>query len=869
MDIFLDFGKGKVNGENALRLKALQDMDELVLDARDLDIHSVAMLGETEIPLPYEYREDAAKLVIRFPERVQGGRTFSVRTRVSCVPSDRILEGIYKDTTPPGCPQQYMSQCQQWGFQRILPVIDDCRAKCTMTTTLEADARYTHMITNGDVCRDSNPGGVPVPAGDPSRRRITYVNNIPMAPYLFIACVGTWDTLEDEVTYPSGRRVRLEYLVPPGRAAGAELPMKILKQGVLWQGRTQDYEYEHEVYRTICMERSNWGGMENVGNTTIITSAALVDEFTHDARLEYAYGVIVHEFEHNQCGSDVTMETPFDMWLNEAYTVNVERQFTASQLDSDCARLDEVNAMRAPVSGPLAVEDAGHLGNIVREGFNDPDELVDSVTYVKAAEVMRMLRLILGEDTFRKARRRYFSRYKGGNANTDDFFACFEEASGRDLSQFRREWLHTIGYPKIEATHSYDDETRTLVVDLRQDRSGRGGLFHVPVEMAAVDGTGHDIADTARVVEMQDTGDGRGGAAHVRVAFHDIQRPAFLSLNRDCSFYGTFTDVSTTGDELVKQTRLDPCLFNRVEAMRRLTDLERVKLVRDAGAPISDAWLDIVGEIIADQSLAPGLKTHLLSIGEETMDRAYLPWYRERYRARIALLRAVGQRYMPELVALFRGVDTYTKGDEPKDGIHERRLKAILLRMIIEADTPAEHALAEDHFRAAWNITDRISALGCINLSSSPARDGLLAEAYGMWKDSIAAYSGYLAVIASRTRDDVFDAIEREEGRDTFDVCHPGHSRSLYLPMARNNKMLWTDRGIGFVADKVVLLASVSEYAATRLLTCFQHVHQLADDLRPKVIAALERMRDSVKEADVPSVHGRIEAYLHAPHMSH
>jgi aminopeptidase N len=35
--------------------------------------------------------------------------------------------------------------------------------------------------------------------------------------------------------------------------------------------------------------------------------------------------VIVHEFEHNQCGSDVTMESPFDMWLNEAYTVDVER----------------------------------------------------------------------------------------------------------------------------------------------------------------------------------------------------------------------------------------------------------------------------------------------------------------------------------------------------------------------------------------------------------------------------------------------------------------------------------------------------------------------------------------------------------------
>ena len=319
------------------------------------------------------------------------------------MPTDNILDGIYKDTTPPGCPQQYMSQCQQWGFQRILPVFDDCIAKCTMVTTIEADARYTHLISNGNVCRRTNPDGKPaLKPGDTSRKIITFENSIPMAPYLFIACVGTWDVLEDEIVYPSGRRVKLEYLVPPGRKQGVVVPMKILKESVLWQGKTQEYEYQREVYRTICMEKSNFGGMENVGNTTIITDAALVDEFTNDRRLEYAHGVIVHEFEHNQCGSDVTMETPFDMWLNEAFTVDVERQFMMSQFDRDGVRLDEIDSMRAPVGGPLAMEDGGHLGNIVRDGFNDPDELVDGVTYVKAAEVIRMLRLLLGPEVFRR-----------------------------------------------------------------------------------------------------------------------------------------------------------------------------------------------------------------------------------------------------------------------------------------------------------------------------------------------------------------------------------------------------------------------------------------------------------------------------------
>ena len=326
--------------------------------------------------------------MIPLPRPVAPGETLRVFTRCRCSPSDTELEGLYRDVTPQGAPQQYMSQCQQWGFQRILPVIDDCTAKCTFRTTLEGDIRYTHLISNGDIDRAANPDGRPVPKpGAPLRQVITFVNRVPMAPYLFLACAGTWEVLADAVQYPDGRRIALEYLVPPGKTAGARVPMEILKRAILWQHGRLGYVYPYDTYRTICMEKSNYGGMENVGNTTIITEAALIDESTADARLIYAHGVIVHEYEHNHCGSGVTMQSPFDMWLNEAFTVDIERQFTASVFDPAFMRLREADAMRAPGNGPLAVEDAGKFGQIVREGFNDPDELVDGVTYVSGPGV--------------------------------------------------------------------------------------------------------------------------------------------------------------------------------------------------------------------------------------------------------------------------------------------------------------------------------------------------------------------------------------------------------------------------------------------------------------------------------------------------
>ena len=860
MDIVLRFFDDRVEGTNTLHITAREPMETVRLDARELDIAAVEFQsdGDSGSTATFDYRREDAALLVTLPCRLEPGDTFRIRAEAVCHPSDSILEGIYRDTTPPGCPPQYMCQCQQWGFQRILPVFDDCTAKCTMTTTLEGDARYTHLVSNGNISRDRNPDGKPVPLpGDPSRQVITYENPVPMAPYLFIAAAGTWEVLADEVVYPSGKHVKLEYLVPPGRVDDARLPMRILKDAVLWQHRALDYVYRHDVYRTICMEKSNFGGMENVGNTTIITSAALIDAFTGDRRLEYAYSVIIHEFEHNQCGSDVTMETPFDMWLNEAFTVDVERRYSAGVFDPDVVRLDEVDAMRAANHGPLAVEDGGHLGHIVREGFNHPDELVDGVTYVKAAEVIRMLRLILGAEAFRAGTDLYFSRHTGGNANTDQFFACLEEAGGRNLSHFRREWLHTIGYPKLTVDWAYDAGARQLTLNVRQARSGRGGLFHLPLAIAAVGAVGADIPGAAVVAEIS-------GETTV-LTLDNIPEPAFLSLNRDCSFYGTFEDRTSTSGQLRLQATGDPNGFNRVEAMRRLTDRERLKLIHDADAVIDEDWLTLYGTILEDIALPPGLKAYLLRIDEQSLDRSTLALPRERYRARLRLLRAVAGRHFDRLRRVFDSIDTYQPAVEPRDGIEERKLKAVLLRALIEADNAAAWDVAESHLRKARNFSDRAAALGCIDLSMHPRRREILDEAFALWKDHLNGYTAWLALIGAGRHDDVFERLAAAEARPEFRLEHPGHSRALFLPITANNKLLWTDRGLQWVADAAARLAPVNEYTAARMLACFGQVRQLGTDLKPRVLAALESVRSRIDREAVPTVAGRLDAYLAEP----
>jgi aminopeptidase N len=737
-----------------------------------------------------------------------------------------------------------------------MPIFDDCRAKCTMTTTIEADAAYTHLISNGNISRGLNPDGRPVPkAGNPTRQVMQYENSTPMAPYLFLVCVGTWDALEDHVTYPSGRKVRLEYLVPPGRTVHARIPMEILKDSVLWIEKTQGYEYSAETYRTICMTKSNFGGMENVGNTTIVTDSALIDEHTLDQSLLYVHSVIVHEFEHNQCGSETTMETPFDVWLNEAYTVDVERQFVADVFDSAFMRLSQVDSIRSPLLGPLAVEDGGRVGRIVREGFNDPDELIDSVTYVKAAEVIRMLRLIVGRDDFRRARQLYFSRYKHSNANTDQFFECFEEVTGRSLLQFKKGWLYTMGYPKVTAASHYDAAQRTYCIDFQQECDTSPVAFHLPIEVALVNEEGRVVPETEQVFELTERS--------ARLVIENVsETPAFASINRDYSFYGTFTQADASAETYALQARLDPNAFNRVEAMRQLTDRRRVALLHEPKRQVDSDWLAVYGEILDDRTLAPGLKAYFLRIDEQPLDRRYATWYQELVVAREAIMTAVNRRYRKKLVELFRELDTYASATSPKDGIEERILKGVLLDLIVIDDAPDSHSLIMDHFRAATTATDRVSALLALNRSSCPARLGTLEEVYQLWHGHNSAYANYLRVVPSGTRPDVFDMIEAEKNRESFDITHPTWSRALLLPMAFNNKMVWEDRGIRWVTETVIELAPINGFAASRLLHTFQHVAKLKPDLQTKVRSALARIVEEVAEKVSATVHGQAKLYL-------
>ncbi len=422
------------------------------------------------------------------------------------------------------------------------------------------------------------------------------------------------------------------------------------------------------------------------------------------------------------------------------------------------------------------------------------------------------------------------------------------------MALFKETWLHTIGYPEVSARTEYDPADKRFTVHLRQ-QSPVEGVFHLPIALALIDTQGSIVPGTEQVCELAEPSG--------RIIYeHIAEAPACVSLNRDYSFYGTMKQEDATVDALSLQARKDTNAFNRVEAMRQLTDRVRIALLLDPEQSVDRDWLALYGELLSDRSLPSGLKAYLIRIEEQPLDRQYAAWYREQVICREKLMRAVNAAYRPLLRELFLGLDTYKPRQSPKDGIEDRILKHVLLDLFVIDDSRESQQLILDHHASATTNADRVSALLALNRSSAPERLDMLERTYDAWHDHLSGYANYLRIVASGTREDVFDMIAAETRRPTFDMHQPTWSRALFLSMAGNTRMVWSDRGIEWVADTVTDLARVNWFTASRLLNTFQQVRKLKPEVQPKVRTALQRIIENVPPEVSQPVNAQAAAYL-------
>ncbi|WFN35091.1 M1 family metallopeptidase [Methanogenium sp. S4BF] len=892
MDLIFDIFDTRTEVQSEIKLRAHDTpIETLTLNAKNLEIQAVSGPGRE---ISYTYDREKSLLQIHFAQPIPPGETFVVQTYTVCHPTSNVLEGLYYDTTPDGAPPQQITQCQQWGFQRLVPCIDDMTAKCTYTTTIIADSRYTNLISNGDISVPRHP----VADG---RDSITYDNSVtPMAPYLFFLGVGTYETFSRPFEYPDGTAFTLELLGPPGTdAALANKALEILADGVLWiylftgpewyatpeirremyrlsgerdrlieTGAPEDevwairslllemngmitpgYRYTGTVYREIGMQNSDFGGMENVGNTTITTNRLLPFPDATDGAFEYLMRVKVHEFYHNLNGSEVTGINPFEIWLNEAVTVHIENAYHAFHFGEDYTRLETVLTLLSPAGGTLFFDGGAGALPIEPEGFNDPNELITGVTYVKAPEFVRMIEIMTGKEAFAEGLARYHARYRHKNASRDDWIHAIEETSGQHFADFAESWLTQTGYPVITAAHQYDAANQELTLSFHRKERSDKKEWEVPVTYAIFSHSG----------EKNASGCFRMNTPNHTIVIPETDAPAFVSLNREAAFYGRLEYEPGT-EALCLQATLDDDITGRFMAFTRLCETEIIRLMEDTGAPVNSALTDLIADLFSDETLLSEAGGLFLTIFDAVGDERYAHRYADLYQARRRLIQATAERHGTLIADVY---SAYAAEVNCPDGIagdvtrlKRRQVKNTALLFLAAMDTPDVHDILIRQYREGTTATDRVTAFSHIINSSYAKRSAIIRDFYETSRKNPVAWETYLGSLAGIASAADIGFIRDAAASESFSLEMANDQRALFGRFAQNKKIsLETPEGRTLFEEILLTLAPVNEYSTATMLAVFGNLDRMKEEHQAPLIEILLHLLDATNPQTTPSVY--------------
>ncbi|MBI2572691.1 DUF3458 domain-containing protein [Candidatus Woesearchaeota archaeon] len=914
-DLFFDIFDDHTTVVSTLHAHVLaKPIKELILNAKEMQIHDVT----GSVPLTWKYKSPF--LHVTFTKPLKAKTQFTITSKHTIIPSKNVLEGLYYDETPAGAPPTQITQCQQWGFQRLVPCIDDMTAKCTYTTTICADSRYTNLITNGDLVKGPVPiDKVSIDQKDnkkdkkyqkdkkdkSSRVEVIYKNTkTPMATYLFFLGVGTYATFTRILEYPSGRSFTLELLVPPKTKADlAQKALEILHDSILWihlftgpdryknepvaqelwsllkereerraakkdvralatkikelaKGHHWGYSYTGTVYREIGMQNSDFGGMENVGNTTITTNRIIPFAEMTDRGFEYLMQVKVHEFYHNLNGSEVTGRSPFEIWLNEAVTVFIELGYHTFHFGNDYSRLQRVLTLLSPEAGTLTQDVGAASLPIEPEGFNDPNELITSITYVKAPEFVRMIETMLGREVFNKGLNLYYQRYKHSNATRQQWIACMEEVSGVSLQAMATTWLKKTGYPIVKVEKRYDVLYKRLVVTLTQVNAKENDFWTFPFQLAACDENGNVLYETTVMMD----------ALRKEVTFLLHRQPAFLSCNKGYSFYGK-VEYATTRQELFLQVRKEKDIVGRFLAWYQLIDQEKMRLLKAPSAEVDKSITDLYLELLCDSSLMMSAGAQFLAIFEAVDDEKYAHRYQELFTVKKKILSAIAHRYTDKIISLYdrigkEKVPTGTYLDQQSFLLKQRSYLLLCLGLLAQLDTKAVHSELEKQI-GSTNATTRLTALRLLLNSNAPRRHVFIKEEEKLAAGNLVRWETYLLTLASCDTVEVFDYIKRAEESPHFRIEQTNDQRALYATFANNRKMsLQTTQGRALLKRVILKLAFVNEYTTGRLLQVFGNVDKMEEKYHVPIVQMLVDILHAVPVEKAASVHNTTKRLL-------
>ncbi|MFN3939334.1 MAG: M1 family aminopeptidase [Chitinophagales bacterium] len=580
LEVRFDWAKAFLYGKATLTLKPyFYPSDELVLDAKGMDLHEIAMVtagGKT--PLKYTY--DNLQIRIDLGKMYTKSETYTVFIDYTAKPnelpeggsaaitSNKGLYFINNDGSNPNKPMQIWTQGETEASSCWFPTIDKPNERTTQELAITIEDKFTTLSNGIMVSSKKNADGT---------RTDTWKLDMPHAPYLFMMAIGEFAVVKD-----TWKGIPVDYYVEPEYASYAKGFFGNTPEMLTFFSDILNYKYPWPKYAQVVVRDYVSGAMEN-------TSATLHGEFIQQnsrAVLDESYeDVVSHELFHQWFGDIVTCESWSNIPLNESFATYGEylwREYKYGRAYADEHLLNDLN-------GYISESESKKV-DLIRFNYEDKEDMFDSHSYAKGGTVLHMLRKYVGDEAFFTALNLYLKDNAFQSVEIHNLRLAFEEVTGEDLNWFFNQWFLGAGHPVLNVRYGYDEITATAMITVEQLQSKPAPIYVLPVD---VDIYVNNTPERHRIIIDRP----------VQTFYLPAEKkPAYINFDAENMLTAEIT-FNLSDEEQIAQYNLSPLFLDRYRAIEWLSSTQYynadamttiVKALDDKSAVIRQFALDTI-----------------------------------------------------------------------------------------------------------------------------------------------------------------------------------------------------------------------------------------------------------------------------------
>ncbi|VAW04597.1 Membrane alanine aminopeptidase N [hydrothermal vent metagenome] len=724
--------------------------------------------------------------------------------------ANTALEGLYMSNG------MYCTQCEAEGFRKITYYPD--RPDVMATFTIRIESGQPAILSNGKNIPSNGPHPVLLSNGNLVKSGDGWAewrDPWPKPAYLFALVAGDLINHADTFITLSGREVELNIWVRPGDEDKCAFGMQALKASMKWDEDTYGREYDLDIFNIVAVDDFNMGAMENKGLNIFNSSCVLASpETSTDANFERVEAIIAHEYFHNWTGNRITCRDWFQLCLKEGLTVFRDSQFTSDMRSAPVKRISDVIDLRARQFR----EDNGPLAHPVRpDSFVEINNFYTATIYEKGAELISMLKTLVGDAAYYKALDLYFERHDGQACTIEDWLKVFEDTTGQDLSQFKL-WYEQAGTPRLEVTDEYADGTYTL--HFKQTTPPTPGQDSkaprvIPIATGLLGPNGDEVVET-KILTMTE--------ASQSFTFSGLSSRPVPSILRGFSA-PVIVERKTTNAERAFLLAHDTDPFNRWEAGRALAREGLIAMIRE-GATADNTYLNAVQTMMRDDSADPAFRALALALpsqddlAQALYEAGHTPDPQAIWEA-LESLRTARALHMQDTATRLYAEHQIT-GDYRPDAAQSgaRALANAALSMLTRLDGGAQ---AQRQYEAADNMTRQLAALSCLLEAGNGAK--AVAAFYQQWQnDRLVLDKWFTLQVLHAAPDETAQTVETLTRHPDFTLKNPNRFRATLgaLPMSPAGFHHVSGKGYKLLADWLIKLDPLNPQTTARMCSAFE-----------------------------------------------